>query len=393
VSSRPDPHRQHRAVPPEPGRAPAAPPIDLALLLDNVAELAIAVVGGRVGYINRPGIALLGYASEAQVIGKRLETIVDPRTLHSLLVGRKERGSGSAPSDRVRAPLKRADGSSVDAELRVVVMSGTDALAVVARPADVTAVLAGDTPAAAIHAADGLKNLIANMAHELRTPLNAIIGFSEIIAERMFGDLNDRYAAYAGDIMSSGHHLLRIINDILDYAKVEAGEMTLRAEKASVNDVVRSSLRLVTGQAEQAGLEIVDQLADISKPLYIDSTKVKQIVVNLLSNAIKFTPRGGQVRVGSKLVAPDRVEIWVTDTGIGMTEAEVAEAILPFRQPRRPPDGSYTGTGLGLPIAKALVSLHGGELRIASKPKAGTDVRFTLKAQFPGVSSSSLLGT
>lgn len=349
----------------------------------------MAVVGGSVRYINRPGLALLGYSSDDQVLGKGLETIIDPRTLHALLV---QRQGGGDPARRawVRAPLKRSDGTNVDAELRVSMMTGMDGLMLVGRRADVTAVLADDTPAAAIHAAEGLKNLIANMAHELRTPLNAIIGFSEIIAERMFGDLNERYAAYAGDIMASGQHLLRIINDILDYAKVEAGEMTLRTERISVNDIVRQSLRLVMAQAEQAGLELIDELGDVPRPLHMDATKVKQIVINLLSNAIKFTPRGGQIRVGSKLLSPETVEIWVADTGIGMTDAEMAEAVLPFRQPRRPPDGSYTGTGLGLPIAKALATLHGGELQITSKPKVGTQVRFTLQAQQPGTPTMPL---
>jgi len=355
-----------------------------------VQDTAIAVVDGRVAYINRPGLVMLRYARDKQIVGQHLEAVLDPRTLHTLLVRQQEAGESDG-RDRVRAPLKRADGTKIDAELRVTTM-GSDALAVIARPADVTAVLAEDHSAAAIHSADGLKNLIANMAHELRTPLNAIIGFSEIISGRMFGDLNDRYATYASDIAASGQHLLRIINDILDYAKVEAGEMTLRPEKTSVNDVVRSSLRLVTTQAEQAGLEIVDQLGEMPGPLYIDSTKVKQIIVNLLSNAIKFTPRGGKIRVGSRLRAADRVEIWVVDTGVGMTEAEMAEAILPFRQPRRPPDGSYTGTGLGLPIAKALVTLHGGDMLISSKPKVGTEVRFTVATHEPEAPLLPLLG-
>ncbi len=333
---------------------------------------------------------MLGYARDDQIVGRRLDAILDPRTLHTLLVRRQETGS-SDDRDRIRAPLKRADGTTVDTELRITTM-GVDALAVVARPADVTAVLAADSSAAAIHSAAGLKNLIANMAHELRTPLNAIIGFSEIISERMFGDLNDRYATYASDITASGHHLLHIINDILDYAKVEAGEMTLRPEKTSVTDLVRSSLRLVTTHAERAGLVIVDQLGEMPGPLYVDSTKVKQIVVNLLSNAIKFTPRGGKIRIGSRLQAENKVEIWVADTGIGMTEAEMAEAILPFRQPRRPPDGSYTGTGLGLPIAKALATLHGGDLQITSKPKVGTEVRFTVATQEPDDPLLSVLG-
>ncbi len=383
MTSRTHHPRSHRSAAATHSRHSAAPPkLDVAPLLDTVTELAVAVVGGRVAYINRPGLALLAYSRDDGVTGGPLDRILDPRTLHDLLVRRQD----AAASDRgewVRAPLRRADGSSVEAELRLATIAGTDTLMVVARRAEPQSAFGGDEAAAARHAAEGLKNLIANMAHELRTPLNAIIGFSEIIAQRMFGELNDRYVAYAGDIMESGHHLLRIINDILDYAKVEAGEMTLRVEKASVNDIVRSSLRLVAAQAEEAGLEIVDQLAEIAKPLHLDSTKVRQIVVNLLSNAIKFTPRGGQVRVGSKLVAPDKVEIWVADSGIGMTEAEVREAILPFRQPRRPPDGSYIGTGLGLPIAKALVGLHGGELSISSKRKVGTNVRFTLQDRPP----------
>jgi len=252
---------------------------------------------------------------------------------------------------------------------------------VIARRIDAASLLDPDTPAAALHAAEGLKNLIANMAHELRTPLNAIIGFSEIIAQRMFGDLNDRYAAYAGDIVVSGQHLLRIINDILDYAKVEAGEMALRVERVAVSEVVRASFRLVSSHAQQAGVEIIDQLADIQPLLYMDATKVKQIVVNLMSNAIKFTPRGGKVSVGSKHLGGKKVELWVKDTGIGMTAEELAEAVLPFRQPKRAPDGSYAGTGLGLPIAKALVALHGGEFSITSAPKVGTEVRFTLMGQ------------
>jgi two-component system cell cycle sensor histidine kinase PleC len=228
-----------------------------------------------------------------------------------------------------------------------------------------------------------LKQLIANMAHELRTPLNAIIGFSEIIAQRMFGDINDRYVAYASDILASGQHLLRIINDILDYAKVESGESLLRLEKAPINEVIRAALRLVTGQATQTGLQVVDELSDVLPLIYIDPTKMKQIIVNLVTNAIKFTPRGGQISIGSRAIDGKTIEVWIRDTGIGMTQAEAAEALLPFRQPKRPPDGSYAGTGLGLPIAKALVALHGGELRIISAPDAGTEVRFRLLNQSP----------
>jgi PAS domain S-box-containing protein len=382
-------------------RAPVARPaevssratqnIDVSTLLDSVTDLAIAVIAGRIEYINRPGLALLGFARPEDVLGKTIEAIVDARAVHALLIGRQERGE-SDKGNWLRTSLNCAGGSTVDVELLMAPMAGRDAIAVVARRVDITSVLDPNTPAAALHAAEGLKNLIANMAHELRTPLNAIIGFSEIIAQRMFGDINDRYAAYAGDIFSSGQHLLRIINDILDYAKVESGEMALRLERVAVSETVRQSLRLISAQAEQAGLQIVDELADIQPLLYMDQTKVKQIVVNLMSNAIKFTPRGGKVTIGSKLVGPEKVELWVRDTGIGMTQAELAEAVLPFRQPKRPPDGSYAGTGLGLPIAKALVALHGGDFKISSTPKQGTEVRFTLLGQQPARADSGLGG-
>jgi PAS domain S-box-containing protein len=362
--------------------------IDVSPLLDSVTDLAMAVIAGRIGYINRPGLALLGFARPEDVLGKTIEAIVDARAVHALLIGRQERGEFDK-GNWLRTSLNCAAGSTVDVELLMAPMAGRDAIAVVARRVDITSVLDPNTPAAALHAAEGLKNLIANMAHELRTPLNAIIGFSEIIAQRMFGDINERYAAYAGDILSSGQHLLRIINDILDYAKVESGEMALRLERVAVSEIVRQSLRLIS---EQAGLQVVDELADIQPLLYMDQTKVKQIVVNLMSNAIKFTPRGGKVTIGSKLVGPEKVELWVRDTGIGMTQAELAEAVLPFRQPKRPPDGSYAGTGLGLPIAKALVVLHGGDFKISSTPKQGTEVRFTLLGQQPARADSGLGG-
>jgi len=354
--------------------------IDVSPLLDSVGDMALGVVGGRIRYVNRAAIELLGAEQAGEIVGQALEAIIDPRTIHRLLLRRREAG-GADKDAWLRAPLRRVDGGTVEIDLEVVPLTEPDAFAVIARRIDAASLLDPDTPAAALHAAEGLKNLIANMAHELRTPLNAIIGFSEIIAQRMFGDLNDRYAAYAGDIVVSGQHLLRIINDILDYAKVEAGEMALRVERVSVSEVVRASFRLVSSQAQQGGVQIVDQLADVQPLLYMDSTKVKQIVVNLMSNAIKFTPRGGKVTVGTKHLGGQKVAVWVKDTGIGMTEAELAEAMLPFRQPKRAPDGSYAGTGLGLPIAKALVALHGGEFSITSTPKVGTEVRFTLMGQ------------
>jgi signal transduction histidine kinase len=355
---------------------------DLAPLIDGVSDLVAVVVGDQVAYINQAGVKLLGYTAAAQVVGQRLDTFLDPRAVYAPLLRKQEQEKGTSDTDLwVRAPIRCVNGKVIEAEVRPVLLPERNALAIVAHATDALAILDADAPAAALHAADGLKQLVANMAHELRTPLNAIIGFSEIIAQRMFGEINDRYAAYATDILASGQHLLRIINDILDYAKVESGEVLLRLEKASVTDTIRAGVRLLVAQAERSGVEVADELADVLPLIAIDPTKVKQIVVNLIGNAIKFTPRGGRVVVGSKALNERTIEVWVKDTGVGMTEAEAADALLPFRQPKAPPDGSYAGTGLGLPIAKALVALHGGNLRIVSAPNQGTEVRFTVLHQ------------
>ena len=327
--------------------------------------------------INRSGTALIGGSGASDIVGQRLDRFFDARTIHQALVA----GSNGGPDPSwYRSRIKRLDGVFTDVEVRAVPLPSQQMLAVVARKFDVTAILA-DLKSTDAHATDGMNQLVASMAHELRTPLNAIIGFAEILTQQMFGEINARYVGYAEDIAASGQHLLRIINDILDYAKVESGEMTLRLEPASMADVIRASLRLVAGQADRAGVALTDDLGGPMPTVKVDATKIKQVLVNLLTNAIKFTPRGGRVIVRLAPGAAGVINITVGDNGIGMTESEAADAILPFRQPKRPPDGGYAGTGLGLPIAKALVALHGGSLKIASAPDKGTEVTVTLPAR------------
>jgi signal transduction histidine kinase len=346
-------------------------------LLDAMPDLAVLVRGDAIHYVNRSGAGLIGANGAADIVGQRLDRFFDARTIHEALVVASKAGPGPGWH---RSRIKRVDGVQADVEVRAVPLPAHQMLAVVARRVDLTAILS-DEKSTDAHATDGMHQLVASMAHELRTPLNAIIGFSEILTQQMFGEINARYVGYAEDIASSGQHLLRIINDILDYAKVESGEMTLRLESASMADIIRSSLRLVSGQADRAGVAVADELGRPVPTVKVDATKIKQVLVNLLMNAVKFTPRGGRVMVRLAPGPAGHLSITVGDTGIGMTEAEAAEAILPFRQPKRPPDGGYAGTGLGLPIAKALVALHGGTLRIASAPDKGTEVTVTLPAK------------
>ncbi|HZH26513.1 MAG TPA: ATP-binding protein [Azospirillaceae bacterium] len=220
---------------------------------------------------------------------------------------------------------------------------------------------------------------LANMSHELRTPLNAILGFSEMMATQIFGPLGDpRYVDYAADIQSSGRHLLDIINDILDIAKVEAGQLKLRCEPVDLGAVIETCRRLVRERASTAEIGLLVAAGDGMPMLEADEVRLKQILLNLLSNAVKFTPRGGQV-VLTVADGPDgSCELVVADTGIGMTEAEIAVALQPFRQIDGALSRRYEGTGLGLPLTKALVELHDGEMIISSAPGVGTTVTVRL---------------
>jgi two-component system cell cycle sensor histidine kinase PleC len=224
---------------------------------------------------------------------------------------------------------------------------------------------------------------LANMSHELRTPLNAINGFSEMMSEEMFGPLGDRrYKEYAKDILSSGQHLLALINDILDMSKIEAGKMVLHPEPVALAQVIEDALRLIRNRAEAAGLELVVDIAAQTPTVEADYRAVKQILLNLLSNALKFTPRGGSITITADRLAagaaPERVKIAVTDTGVGIAEADLQRIARPFEQVERQHAKTTQGTGLGLALTKSLVALHGGALDIQSKPGRGTCVSFTL---------------
>jgi PAS domain S-box-containing protein len=214
---------------------------------------------------------------------------------------------------------------------------------------------------------------LANMSHELRTPLNAIIGFSEIVAGELFGTLgNKRYVEYARDIHASGIHLLSIISDILDLSKIEAGRRELFESVVDLYDATESSLRLVRGRAENGGVKLVNAVARDTPRVTADERSVKQILLNLLSNAVKFTREGGRVTVRAARRDDGRLAVSVEDTGIGIAAENIGLVLAPFSQVDSSLSRRYEGTGLGLPLVKSLVELHGGELAIASDLGQGT---------------------
>jgi two-component system cell cycle sensor histidine kinase PleC len=218
---------------------------------------------------------------------------------------------------------------------------------------------------------------LANMSHELRTPLNAIIGFSEIMESGMFGELgSEKYQEYCHDILTSGHYLLEVINDILDMSKIEAGRMKLDMEPLDLAKTLAESLRVVTGRAQDKKL-VVD--ADIEQTISVvaDRRAAKQILVNLLSNAVKFTPDGGRIVVRSRMTS-DRITLLIADSGIGIAAHSLARLGRPFEQVESQLTKTYHGSGLGLAIARSLIQLHGGSMKLRSRLGRGTVVRVSL---------------
>ena len=225
----------------------------------------------------------------------------------------------------------------------------------------------------AISASMAKSEFLANISHELRTPLNAVIGFSEVMIQEVFGPMgNDRYREYAGDIRQSGLHLLGVINDLLDYSKLEAGRLELHVEDVSPAAILDKCTRMMRQRVDAEHLTLSTDIGDAADVVVQgDDRKITQIILNLLSNSIKFTPTGGIIRLSIRQ-SGDGVDIVVADSGIGMSENDIALALAPFGQVDSSLNREYTGTGLGLPLSKSLVELHGGTMTIDSAPGKGT---------------------
>jgi len=220
---------------------------------------------------------------------------------------------------------------------------------------------------------------LANMGHELRTPLNAIIGFSSILRDGTFGPLSAKYVEYASAIADSGTHLLAVINGILDMARAEADRMVLVEEEVEIARAVAFSLGTIEEMAQRADIDCQYDIPDDLPRFFGDAAKLRQILINLISNAVKFTPAGGEVRVSVERETGDGLAFCVSDNGIGIAEDKLATALTPFGQIQSGLNRKYDGVGLGLPLAKRLIELHGGTMEIASEPGKGTAVT----ARFP----------
>ena len=222
---------------------------------------------------------------------------------------------------------------------------------------------------------------MANLSHELRTPLNSILGFAAILENEMYGPLGSRrYVDYAHDIADSGDHLMEIVNDILDLSKIEAGQMTLEEAVLDVEEIIRGVLAMTKERADERGITLKAPLSVGLPRLLADGRLVKQMLLNLLSNAIDFTNQEGWVAVSAERHAGGGLTLAVSDTGVGMTAAELSRVMEPFYTNDGPFDRPVRGTGLGLPLVKSMIELHGGEISINSTQGVGTTVALRLPA-------------
>jgi len=343
----------------------------------------------KVLYVNHGIAKILGYDSVQELIadqGASNPDSIHPEDMPVVMRHLKKRLTGEDKVSQYELRLKRRDGSYVWVETRATRIIWDGRPASLSWLTDIEARKnAQDELIRSRETAERANRVksefLASMSHELRTPLNAIIGFSEMISKSMFGKLHPRYSEYAGDIHTSGEHLLDLINDILDLSKLEAGKLALKEGEVELASLVRSCSMLVRAQSRQKSLSINQQIAGDLPRVRADGRALKQVMLNFLSNAIKFTPSGGRITAGARWGSERDVELFVVDSGIGMTPREIKVAMEPFGQVDSLLTRESAGTGLGLPISLALMRLHGGDVRITSIPGHGTTMIARLPAE------------
>jgi PAS domain S-box-containing protein len=328
--------------------------------------------------VNNAAIVQYGYARE-RFLAMTLDAIVagEPH---------RQRTPVGAFGRLGAATHRKADGSAIAVDVVSHRLEFQQQQAVIMAALDITEQKRAEAEAhrakeAAEAASRAKSELLANMSHELRTPLNAIIGFSEIMQAGLFGPLGSpKYDSYIADIRHSAAHLLTVITDILDLAKIEANSFRLHEALVEPGDIIASALRLVKPRADDVGVSLRQERRHSEIVIKVDETALKRVLINLLANAVKFSEPGGAVVVRSAFDAYGDLAIAVIDEGIGMAPEEIPIALTPFRQVNAGLQRKYEGTGLGLPIAKELVEMHGGTLVIDSVPGAGTTVTILLPA-------------
>ncbi len=361
---------------------------ELRSILETATD-GVVVVGseGEVRSLNRSASALFNY-DDGEIRGKPFATLFaheSQKAVLDYLAGLSGHGVASVLNDGREVIGREASGGFIPLFMTMGRLSSSNGFCAVIR--DITqwkrteeelrnAKRAAETANA--HKTD----FLARVSHEIRTPLNAIIGFSDMMASEHFGPIgNARYVEYAGDIGRSGRHVLDIVNDLLDISKIEAGEMDLEFTSVEINDAVSEAVSLVQPQANSQRVIIRTSLSGSVPNVVADNRSIKQIALNILSNAIRFTPSGGQIVVSTAYEANGSVILRIRDTGVGMTRTELEQAMKPFRQVTTGARKRGDGTGLGLPLTKAMAEANRAHFSINSAPNEGTLVEISFPSQ------------
>jgi PAS domain S-box-containing protein len=352
---------------------------ELESILDTATDGVIVLdETGRILSLNRSAEALFGY-DQREVVGDAITVLLAPEShivALDYLEGLRSPGVASLLNDGREVLGRVRQGGTIPLFMTMGRVNDGPDRKFCAVLRDITAFKKAEgelvgAKRAAEEASAQKSDLLAKISHEIRTPLNAILGFAEVMLEERFGPVgNERYKEYLKDVHASGAHVISLVNDLLDLAKVEAGRLELSFTSVSLNDLVSSCFMLLQPQATRDRIVMRTSFAAKLPPVVADERSVRQIVLNLVSNAIKFTDAGGQVIVSTALTDRGEVAFRVRDTGIGMTETEIEAALEPFRQLAT--SRKRGGTGLGLPLTKALVEANRGTLQISSHPSEGT---------------------
>ncbi len=378
--------------------ASAATQADIAELKARISEMrtiidtatdGVVLIGrdGTIRSISRPAEALFGFDSD-EVAGKpfaSLFAIESQRAARDYLAGLSEPGVASVLNDGREVIGRESQGRFIPLFMTIGRLPGDSGFCAVVR--DITQWKRAEedlTQARALaeRASSQKSDFLARISHEIRTPLNAIIGFSELMVDEKFGPIaNDRYRDYLRDINRSGNHVLDLVNDLLDISKIEAGQQEMDYEAVSLNDTLAETVALMQPQANRERVIIRSSFASRLPDVVADLRSVRQIALNILSNAIRYTQAGGQVIVSTAYEPSGDVVMRVRDTGIGMTQAEIEQALKPFKQVNALKRARGDGTGLGLPLTKAMVEANRARFTITSTPGEGTLVEIA----FPSV--------
>ncbi|MGX8010021.1 PAS domain S-box protein [Mesorhizobium sp. ORM8.1] len=368
----------------EPALQPDVPELksrisEMRTIIDTATD-GVVLIGrdGNIRSISRPAEALFGFDSD-EVVGKpfaSLFAIESQRAARDYLAGLSEPGVASVLNDGREVIGREAQGRFIPLFMTIGRLPGDSGFCAVVR--DITQWKRAEedlTQARAVaeRASSQKTDFLARISHEIRTPLNAIIGFSELMVDEKFGPIaNDRYRDYLRDINRSGNHVLDLVNDLLDISKIEAGQQEMAYEAVSLNDTLAETVAMMQPQANRERVIIRSSFSSRLPEVVADLRSVRQIALNILSNAIRYTQAGGQVIVSTAYEVSGDVVMRVRDTGIGMTPAEIEQALKPFKQINALKRGRGDGTGLGLPLTKAMVEANRARFTITSTPGEGT---------------------